>query len=524
MLYEIHVGTFTEEGTWLSALRELPSLAALGITAVEMMPIAEFAGQHGWGYDGVDVFAPTHLYGTPDELRHFVNGAHALGLGVILDVVYNHVGPDGNYLGQFSPAYFSTRYTNEWGSAINFDDEWAAHVREFFLANAAYWIEEFHMDGLRVDATQQMYDSSSTHILAEVVDRARAAAGARPILMIAENESQNARLLRPPARGGYGFDAAWNDDFHHEAVVALTGRRDAYYWDYTATPQEFLSVVKWGFLYQGQRYAWQKAGRGTPALDVRPAQFVTYLENHDQVANAPSGDGDRLHRRAAPGLFRAMTTVWLLAPGTPMFFQGQEFGATAPFLFFADHAGTLGEAVRNGRAAFMRQFQGAATRPLVEVLPVPNEPRTFERCRLSAAARQGDTRMRALHRDLLRLRRTDRVFSGSPWIDGAVVADQTFVIRYFALRPDRAGDDVSPGEFADRVDGEDRLLIVNLGVDRHLSSVPEPLLAPPAGSRWQALWSSEAPEYGGAGTPPLDTDEGWHIPGCAAVVLGPHRP
>jgi maltooligosyltrehalose trehalohydrolase len=512
--YECHVGTLTEEGTWLAALRDLPRLAALGVTAIEMMPIAEFAGRHGWGYDGVNLFAPTHLYGTPDDLRRFVDGAHALGLGVILDVVYNHFGPDGNYLGQFSPAYVTARYTNEWGAAVNFDDEGSAHVREFVAANAAYWIDEFHMDGLRVDATQQMFDSSPVHVLADIVQRARGAAADRAILLIAENEPQDARLIRPAEQRGFGLDAMWNDDFHHEAVVALTGRREAYYLDYTATPQELISLVKWGFLYQGQRYSWQKARRGTPALDVPAARFVTFLENHDQVANTPSGMGERLHQRASPGMYRAITAYWLLAPGTPMFFQGQEFGATAPFLFFADHGGALGDAVRRGRAEFMRQFQGASTRPLVDVLPVPNAPDTFERCRLTQDARTGDARMVALHRDLLRIRREDPVFSASPVIDGAVIAERAFVLRYAVHRPCEATLAAAH---------ETRLVVVNLGVDLHLPSCPEPIMAPDAGGHWGLLWSSEAPEYGGTGTATLDTEDGWHIPGQAAIALASRR-
>ncbi|HKF70017.1 MAG TPA: alpha-amylase family glycosyl hydrolase, partial [Vicinamibacterales bacterium] len=228
VLYELHVGTFTTEGTWRAAIEHLPPLADFGITTIEMMPIAEFAGRRGWGYDGVDLYAPSHLYGTPDDLRRFIDRAHQLGLGVILDVVYNHFGPDGNYLRRFSPRYFSTRHTTEWGEAINFDDD-AAPVREFVSANAAYWIDEFHFDGLRLDATHQIFDTSPTHVLAEISARARAAAPRRSICLFAENETQDTRILRPLEQGGYGFDALWNDDFHHAAGVALTGRREAYY-------------------------------------------------------------------------------------------------------------------------------------------------------------------------------------------------------------------------------------------------------------------------------------------------------
>jgi maltooligosyltrehalose trehalohydrolase len=512
VLYEMHVGTFSEEGTWLAALPHLAALADLGITTVEMMPIAEFAGQQGWGYDGVGLFAPSHLYGVPDDLRRFVDEAHRLNMGVILDVVYNHAGPDGNFLGRFAPSYFSRRYRNEWGDAINFDDD-AASVREFTIANAAYWIDEFHLDGLRVDATQQIFDASSPHVLAEMSEAARAAAPGRSIVIIAENESQDVRLLRPRDQGGFGFDAAWNDDFHHAAAVALTGRREAYYTDYLGTPQEFLSLAKWGFLYQGQRYSWQKARRGTPTRGLAPSRFVTFLDNHDQIANAPSGRGERVHQHASPGLYRAVTAMWLLSPGTPMFFQGQEFASSSPFLYFADHRGELGAAVRAGRAGFMTQFRSAASRMLVDALPDPADMATFERCKLRHEERELHAPVVALHRDLLRLRRTDAVLGEMPrrYMDGAVLSDRAFVMRWFASDP--------RGSWTEDVDADDRLIVVNLGADLRLESAPEPLLAPPAGASWQILWSSEDPAYGGMGTAPLDTDDHWRIPGQATVVL-----
>jgi maltooligosyltrehalose trehalohydrolase len=516
VLYEMHVGTFTEAGTWLAALEHLPALVELGITTIEMMPVAEFAGLRGWGYDGVDLFAPSHLYGTPDDLRRFVDGAHALGLGVMLDVVYNHFGPDGNFLREFSPAYFTNRYDNEWGDAINFDDD-AAAVREFFVANAGYWIDEFHIDGLRFDATQQIFDSSQRHLLAEMSQRARTAAGGRSILLTAENEPQDVRVLRSEACGGFGFDAMWNDDFHHTAVVALTGRREAYYTDYAASPQEFISLAKWGFLYQGQHYSWQKARRGTPTFGFAPSQFITFLENHDQIANSPSGRGERIHERSSPALYRALTALWLLSPGTPMFFQGQEFAASSPFVYFADHAGELGAAVRTGRATFMSQFRSAATRSLVEALPDPHDEATFLQCKLRHAERQQHTAAAALHRDLLRLRRDDPIFSTAHGgrMDGAVLSDRAFLLRWFSSDPRDPRSREHPAD--------DRLLLVNLGADLSLRSAPEPLLAPATGTTWALLWSSEDPVYGGMGTAALEADNDWRIPGQAAVVLVSRR-
>jgi maltooligosyltrehalose trehalohydrolase len=503
VIYEMHIGTFTREGTWIAACRELPELAALGITVLEVMPVADFPGRFGWGYDGVNLFAPTRLYGEPDDFRRFVDTAHTLGLGVILDVVYNHLGPDGNYLKQFSEDYFTDRYENEWGEAINFDGKQAAAVREFFIANAGYWIEEFHLDGLRLDATQQIFDSSPEHILAAITRRVREAAPGRATILVAENEVQQTQLVRPFEQGGYGIDALWNDDFHHSAMVAMTGRNEAYYTDYLGTPQEFISALKWGYLYQGQRYKWQQQRRGTPSLDLKPAAFVTFIENHDQVAN--SGRGERSHLLTSPGRLRAMTALLLLAPGTPMLFQGQEFAASSPFFYFADHEIELARLVKQGRAKFLTQFRSLATPELQARLPDPADLATFERSKLDLSERQLHDEVYALHRDLLRLRREEPVFRAQRkgGVDGAVLGAESFVLRFFAEH------------------GDDRLLLINFGRDLHLDPAPEPLLAPPEGKQWETMWSSEDPRYDGLGTPPLDTEENWRIPGHAAVVLKP---
>jgi maltooligosyltrehalose trehalohydrolase len=501
VIYEMHVGTFTREGTWNAAAERLAALADTGVTVLEVMPIADFAGRFGWGYDGVDLFAPTRLYGTPEDLRRFVDRAHAAGLAVILDVVYNHLGPDGNYLKEFSADYFTDRYQNEWGEAINFDGENAAPVRELFIANAGYWIDEFHLDGLRLDATQQICDASAVNVMGEITQRVRAAAGGRSTLVVAENEPQDVRLMRPVAAGGYGIDALWNDDFHHAATVALTGHNEAYYTDYLGTPQELISAVKWGFLFQGQRYRWQMGRRGTPGFAFPPAAFINYLQNHDQVAN--SARGSRVQRLTSPGRYRALTALALLAPGTPMLFQGQEFGASTPFLFFADHVPELAAAVRKGREHFMSQFRSIAHSAARERLADPADPETFERCKLDWNERAVNAEALALHRDLIHLRKHDEVFRAQRQggVDGAVLAAEAFVLRFLA-----------PG-------GGDRLLLVNLGRDLHLYPAPEPLLAPPSGLAWKTLWSSEHPRYGGSGSADVDTIYGWHLPGHAAVVL-----
>ena len=484
----------------------MKGLAELGVTCVELMPVAEFPGRFGWGYDGVCLFAPTRLYGEPDDLRAFIDEAHAHGVAVILDVVYNHLGPDGNYLAQFSEDYFSERHRNEWGDGINFDGENSKPVREFFLSNARHWVQEYHFDGLRLDATQSMQDDSEEHFLAALTREVRGAARGRETIIVGENEPQDTRMLLPAARGGYGLDGLWNDDFHHAAMVALTGRSEAYYSDYRGGPQEFVSSAKYGFLYQGQRYRWQRHRRGTPTRGLAPHVFVNFIENHDQVAN--SARGTRAHTLTSPARLRALTALLLLAPGTPMLFMGQEFASSAPFFYFADHEPGLAEKVRRGRAEFLAQFRSVATRETRAHLVDPGDPLTFERCKLDLSERESHREVYALHRDLLRLRREDAVFSAQEprGVDGAVLSPDAFVLRFFGR---------------EETEGDDRLLVVNLGADLGLNPAPEPLLAPPAGKVWAPLWSSEDYRYGGTGTPPLETKNGWCIPGRAAVALRP---
>jgi maltooligosyltrehalose trehalohydrolase len=507
VLYELHVGTFTPEGTWASATRELPALAELGATLLEVLPVNEFPGRFGWGYDGVDLFAPTRLYGEPDDFRRFVDRAHALGMGVVLDVVYNHLGPDGNYLRQFADEYFSTRHTTDWGDALNFDDRGSAAVREFCVANARYWIDEFHLDGLRLDATQNICDASPRHVVRVIAESAHAAAPRRTVFVVAENEPQDANLVRPVADGGMGFDALWNDDWHHSAVVALTGRNEAYYADYRGGAAELVAAVKYGFLFQGQWYTWQKQQRGTSALDLPALRFVHYLENHDQVAN--SIRGGRLHTLADGGRHRAMTALLLLGPQIPMLFQGQEFASSRPFLYFADHRADLMGEIRKGRASFLAQFQSIAAQRNHATLADPGDPTTFERCKLDHRERERHAEAFALHRDLLALRRSDAVLrpAARARVDGAVLADRAFALRFFG-----------PG-------GDDRLLLVNLGAPLAFDVVPEPLVAPPSRCGWRVRWTSEAPVYGGSGIPSLPPAlHGWCMPGGCAVVLSPRAP
>jgi maltooligosyltrehalose trehalohydrolase len=502
-VYELHVGTFTAEGTWAAALQRLPELSALGISVIELMPVADFPGRFGWGYDGVNLFAPTRLYGRPDDFRAFVNHAHELGLAVILDVVYNHVGPDGCWLDAFAPHYFSSRST-EWGRGFNFDGPDAAPVRAFFEENAAYWIADFHLDGLRLDATQQVFDTSPVHIVRAVTEAARAAAPSRRIWVIAENEPQDSRLVRPAIEGGFGLDGLWNDDFHHSARVAATGMREAYYTDYRGTAAEFVAAATRGFLYQGQWYAWQRQPRGTSAAGLLPRTFIAFLENHDQVAN--SVDGARLHTLTPPALWRTLTAVLLLGPWTPMLFQGQERNSTAPFLYFADHSGTLANEVAVGRRSFLSQFPSIHT-ALQDglVMAQPDDPRTFARSAVDSGALSASQQQAlSLHTTLLALRRNDRVVrqAGCLGVDAAVLAPSAWVMRYR-----------SPGS------GVGRLLVVNLGDALALDIAPEPLLAPPSHVGWHVLWHSDDPRVGGTGREVLEHREAWRLPERSAWLL-----
>ena len=503
VIYELHIGALTQPGTFDSAIGELDRLKALGITLIEIMPVAEFPGRWNWGYDGVGLFAPAHVYGDPDAMKRFVDAAHTRGLGVILDVVYNHLGPDGNYLTAFSDDYFTDRYQNDWGQAINFDGARSEEVRRFFLQNACYWIQEYHVDGLRIDATQDIHDAGPVHILAELSRRTRETAAPRSIVLIGENEPQHVHLLAPLARGGYGLDALWNDDFHHSVRVALTGRREAYYTDYRGTPQEMLSAVKRGFLYQGQRYAWQGKPRGSMVTTEPGHAFVLYIQNHDQVANHLHGE--RIHAMAGPATYRVFAALLLLAPETPMLFMGQEFGATTPFEFFADHREELGEMVYRGRREFLAQFPSYESVEAQAQVPDPASEDTFRRSKLDAAEREKQHRIYRFHQELLSLRREDPVIGAQrrDSLDGAVLGPEALVVRFF-------------GEA-----GDDRLLVLNWGQDLQYSPAPEPLLAAPSGRLWRLLWSSDHPDYGGAGILNPCSGGEWHLPAGSATVFAP---
>jgi maltooligosyltrehalose trehalohydrolase len=350
-----------------------------------------------------------------------------------------------------------------------------------------------------------MFDNSREHVLTAISREARRGAGRRSIVLVAENENQLGRLVRSPESGGYGLDALWNDDFHHSARVALTGHSEAYYTDYRGTPQEFISAIKWGFLYQGQYFIWQRKHRGSSTLDLPAPCFVTYLDNHDQVAN--SARGLRLHQLTSADKYRAFTALLLLGPNTPMLFQGQEFGASTPFLYFSDHEEELAVLVQRGRRDFLFQFPSIAHSNTAYIAGTPQDRGTFERCKLDHRERNRNPHWVALHRDLLKLRRNDPVFRAqrSDRIHGSVLGPETFVLRFFG------------GSHGDR------LLLVNLGRDLFFLPAPEPLLAPADKAGWDMLWSSEDLQYGGSGSPPIWKNESWDIPANCAVVMYERR-
>lgn len=392
VIYEIHIGTFTPEGTFRQAATRLPYLRSLGITAVEIMPIADFPGSRNWGYDGVLIYAPERHYGTPDDLRHFVDQAHSHGIAVILDVVYNHFGPDGNYLSTYSPHYFTEKHHTPWGNAFNFDSEMAGPVRDFFLQNPPYWMENFHIDGFRFDATHQIPDDSEPHILQELASIVQSRGG----YAIAEDERNEVRMITPRPNGGFGFNAVWADDFHHSSRVAQTREDHSYFQDFRGNTEELVSILQHGWLYRGQFSRLINAPRGTDASLLPPECFVHCISNHDQVGNRAFGE--RLNHIIPLEAYRALSMLICLTPYTPMLFMGQEWAAATPFLFFTEHEIDLGRKITEGRRKEFALFPEFADESLREKIPDPQALATFENSRLN-----WDELHQASHSEILEL-------------------------------------------------------------------------------------------------------------------------
>jgi maltooligosyltrehalose trehalohydrolase len=401
VLYELHVGTFTPAGTFEAAIERLPHLVELGVDAVELMPVVEFSGSRGWGYDGVDLYAPHHAYGGPDGLKRLVDACHGHGIGVVLDVVYNHLGPAGNYLAEFGP-YFSDRHQTNWGAAVNFDAAGSAEVRRFVIDNALMWLRDYHVDGLRLDAVHAIVDSSARHVLEELAEEVDALAThlGRPLFLIAESDLNDPRFVRARDSGGHGLDSAWADEWHHALHAALTGESAGYYADYGSLAL-LAKALSQAWVYDGIWSAHRQRPHGRSPLGMSGHQFVVCTHNHDQVGNRAAGE-----RKAAlmsAGRLRVAAALLLTSPFTPMLFQGEEWGASAPFLYFTDHADPdLGRAVSEGRR---NEFVHFGWDP--EKVPDPQAAETFHRSKLDWAesGREPHAGLLGWYRSLVRLRR-----------------------------------------------------------------------------------------------------------------------
>jgi len=403
VIYELHVGAFTQEGTFRSAIEQLDYLAELGITAIELMPVADFPGRRNWGYDGVLLFAPDSSYGRPEDLKALVDAAHARNIMVFLDVVYNHFGPDGNYLPAYSPI-FTDQHKTPWGAAVNYDADGSDLVREFVIQNAIYWIAEFHVDGLRLDAVHAIKDDSQIHLLDELASRVRNAARDRQVHLVLENEENEASPLERANGKPLYYTAQWNDDVHHVLHAAATSETSGYYIEYAGDNEKLGRALAEGFAFQGELMKYRGSARGEPSRHLPPTAFVSFIQNHDQIGNRAYGD--RLTSFAPADAVRAITSVYLLLPQIPMLFMGEEFGASQPFPFFAHFEPELAEAVREGRRAEFAKFPEFQNPHKRETIPDPTSELTYQSAKLNWQERNesGHADRLALYRELLAIR------------------------------------------------------------------------------------------------------------------------
>lgn len=474
--YELHIGTFTSEGTFRAAIARLDHVAELGAEAIEILPVADFAGDRNWGYDGVALFAPARCYGRPDDLRALVDAAHERGLVVILDVVYNHLGPAGNYLGEFSRAYFHRTRNTPWGQGFNLDGPDSRPVRDFFLWNAVYWLDEFKVDGLRLDATHAITDDSEKHLLAQIAEAVHERGG----FVVAEDERNCSELIDDAAGRGFGIDAVWSDDFHHQVRVALTRANESYFASYPGTTAALAETLEHGWFYTGQAFPfWKGRARGASCRHLPASAFVYCIENHDQVGNRARGE--RLEHLVSPAHYRAASALLCLCPYAPLLFMGQEWAAGSPFLFFTDHEGELGRLVSEGRR---REFADVNRGLAPEDIPDPQSENTFLRSKLDWAevSRSPHAGTLAFYRECLRVRKQ--------WIHAAL-ADRGLwsvgdVGSAIALRYEPPGRSVV-------------LVVVTLNLGSIRDEGGHRFLLPPDGHRWRLALQSEGPEFGGKG-------------------------
>jgi len=486
VIYELHVGTFSAEGTFDAVIPRLASLRELGITAIELMPVAQFPGERNWGYDGVQLYAPQNSYGGPEALKRLVNAAHAEGLAVVLDVVYNHLGPEGNYLAEFAP-YFTTTYRTPWGAAMNYDGSDSDEVRRFIIENACYWISDFHIDALRLDAIHGIFDFQARHILAELSGRVHALAAelGRMVQVIAESDLNDPRLVRPVEKGGYAMDAQWSDDFHHAVHVALTGEHAGYYEGF-AEHGDITSIhdaLSRRFVFRGQYAPHRRRRHGAPADDVAAEHFVIFIQNHDQVGNRAAGE--RLCALVSSRALELAASLLLLAPYVPMLFMGEEYNEPSPFQYFVSHSDLeLIDAVRKGRREEFESFGWASE------IPDPQSEETFARSRIHyELAGEGEhAKLRETYRELLAIRHEEPALRpGAARI--AVRSDEG--ARWIAMRLDAPGArsllalfNLAAGERVIPLDSEDgiewRTRFATSGVPRDVVLLNDSVVALPA--------------------------------------------
>jgi maltooligosyltrehalose trehalohydrolase len=490
VIYELHLGTFSPGGTFDSAIERLDAVVQLGATAIEVMPIAEFAGTRNWGYDGVGLFAPASGYGGPEAFKRLVDAAHRQGLGVILDVVYNHLGPEGNYLGAVTAGrFFTDRHHTPWGEAFNYDGSDSGPVRDFVIQNALYWAREYHVDGLRLDATHAIVDESPVHILRELGDVLHTLD--RPRLVIAEDERDEARLILPATAGGYGLDAVWADDLHHQLRRLTAGDHEGYFGRYRGSVEEIAATLRDGWL-----------SAQTPRLP--PGAFIHCIQNHDQVGNRAMGE--RLNQDIPLALYRALSALLLLSPYTPLLWMGQEWAASTPFQFFTDFPEELGGLVTEGRRNQFKAFAAFADPVSRERIPDPQAKDTFVRSKLRWEERSDPPHrgVLALYSDLLAMRRSHPALRSPDRRHFTVTA---LGDRALALRRS------SP-------EGEAILVVVNFAGELRFRAQDRPATSPPSGRHWHPHLTTEAERFGGVSNEVrLDPAGQLTIPSPAAIVL-----
>ena len=484
VIYELHVGTFTPEGTFAAIIPRLDHFKKLGVNAIELMPIADFAGNRNWGYDCVSIYAPSRAYGKPDGLRTLVNAAHAAGIAVILDVVYNHLGPDGNYMGAYSADYFNAAHDTPWGAAFNLDKPGSEPVRNHFAENPLYWVSEFHIDGFRLDATQAIPDDSPKHLVQEIAERAQAVGA----FVICEDPRNERKLLLPRDQGGYGCNAVWSDDFHHVTRVQMTKEQEGYMGYFKGTMEELVKTMREGWLFTGEL---QKDGipRGTPGADIEPEHFVYCISNHDQVGNRAYGD--RLNKVVPAAAYRAASALLLTGPYTPMLFMGQEWAASTPFLYFTDHYDELGRGVTEGRRKEFADFSDFRDPKKRARIPDPQALTTFTNSKLiwTELEQSPHAETLRLYSDFLRFRRTRvKERSRGCWLV-AQVSRRAIALRY--RRPKQG----------------DILILAQLLANETILEPTNELLRPAQGRTWRFEISSNEPIYGGERTGLFDPEK-----------------